>query len=281
MKIGLPFVEPMPYNALRIAAAVIVSWPILKWLANWQPLQRKDWKPLIISSVGFFFFQLFFTYGVQTTTAGNSSLVLGCLPLSVAVINHFHKFDQISKRMIVSIFVSLLGVMIMVAGTGSEISLSGVHAAGAVMLLIAQFAYGYYTVYSRILTTTYSTYQITAYILLISCILFLLISGPSLMAVDWEAIPPIAWVSILYSGLFPLCLGNALWIWGVKILGSARGSLYNNLPPFFAIIFGYLFLNEEFGFIQFIGAAAIFAGLYIARGVKPASAPEQSKSSTA
>jgi len=265
MKIGLLYVDPMPYNAIRMLVALVVGWVVLRRMTSWQPLRREDWKVLLVSSIGFFFFQLFFTAGVQITTAGNASLILGCLPVSVAIINHLHRLERIGKLTMIGILVSLAGVVIMVAGTGKEISLGAGHITGALMLLAAQMSYGYYTVFSRRLIPNYSAYQITAYILLNSTGLFLLISLPSVLATDWQAVPWPGWVSILYSGLFPLCLGNCLWIWGTGILGSTKASLYNNLPPVFAVAIGYLFLGESFGWLQFIGATIIFAGLYIAK----------------
>ena len=266
MKIGLLYVDPMPYNAIRMLVALVVGWVVLRRMTIWQPLRREDWKVLLVSSLGFFFFQLFFTAGVQMTTAGNASLILGCLPVSVAIINHFHRLERISRLTMIGILVSLTGVVIMVMGTGKEINLTGGHIIGALMLLAAQMSYGYYTVFSQRLLHTYSAYQITAYILLNSTGLFMLISLPSVVATDWQSVPWPGWVSIFYSGLFPLCLGNCLWIWGTGILGSTKASLYNNLPPVFAVAIGYLFLGESFGWLQFTGAVIIFAGLYITKG---------------
>ena len=266
MKIGLLYVEPMSYNAVRMLVALGVGWVVLRRMTSWQPLRREDWKLLLVSSLGFFCFQYFFTEGVKMTTAGNASLILGCLPISVAMINHFHKLETISMAAMMGILVSLTGVVIMVTGTGKEISLSDSHVFGALLLLAAQMSYGYYTVFSRQLIPMYSAYQITAYILLYSTGLFLLISLPALLATDWQAVPWQGWTSILYSGLFPLCLGNCLWIWGTGILGSTKASLYNNLPPVFAVTVGCLFLGESFGWLQLVGAVIIFAGLYIAKG---------------
>ncbi len=270
MKIGLLYVDPMPYNAIRMLVALVAGWGVLRSMGSWKPLQREDWKVLLISSLGFFFFQLFFTAGVQMTTAGNASLILSCLPVSVAIINHFHRLERISVMVMVGILVSIAGVVIMVAGAGKKISLSEGYITGTLILLLAQMSYGYCTVFSRLLLHAYSAYQITAYILLISTSLFLVVSLPSVLATDWKAVPWPAWGSILYSGLFPLCLGNCLWIWGTGILGSTKASLYNNLPPVFAVAIGYLFLGESFGWLQFIGAVIIFTGIYIAkrRGVK-------------
>jgi drug/metabolite transporter (DMT)-like permease len=266
MKIGLIHIPPMPYNAVRLFAALAVGWLVLRHMCTWVPLRREDWKTLTIASMGFFAFQLFFTFGVQLTTAGNSSLILACLPVSVAIINHFHRIEGIKAHTIKGILLSLAGVSIMVAGTGIEVSLSGDHILGAALLLFAQMSYGYYTVFSRPLAANYSVYQVTAYILLISTGLFTIVSLPSVLAMEWSTVPWPGWASILYSGIFPLCLANCLWIWGTAKAGSTTASLYNNLAPVFAVAGGYYFLNESFGWLQFAGALVILTGLYVAKG---------------
>jgi len=70
MKIGLIYIPPMPYNTLRLFVALAVALLILQRLYTQVPVRQQDRKTLLISSLGFFFFQLFFTFGLQYTTAG-------------------------------------------------------------------------------------------------------------------------------------------------------------------------------------------------------------------
>ncbi|WP_196591326.1 DMT family transporter [Pectinatus frisingensis] len=266
MKIGLIYIPPMPYSAVRLFAALAVGLLIFPRLCKWVPLRSQDKKTLFIASLGFFFFHLFFTFGLQLTTAGNAALILGCLPVSIAIINHFHRFDSIKPGVIKGIFLSMLGVVLMVAGTGKVVSFSGDHIEGAILVLAAQISYGYFTVFSRPLSATYSVYQITTYVLVISTGLFGVVSLPSILAADWQTIPWTGWASAFYSGIFPLCLANCLWIWGTAKVGSATASLYFNLSPVFTIAAGYLILGETFGWMQFCGAVIIIIGLYLTKG---------------
>lgn len=266
MKVGLVFLPPMAYNALRMLLASAISVAVLFLPGVYRPLDRADWpKLLLVSIVGFFVFQMFFTVGVQHTTAGNASLLLGLLPVSVAIINRVFRIEKISRQVLTGIGVTLCGVLFIVAGSGKEVNLGNTHLVGAAMLLMAQIGYGYYTVFSKPLIAKYSTYQISAGILVLSTILFVLVSLPELARTDWGAVPAAAWLSVLYSGAFAICIGNYLWIWGVGKLGSTRAALYNNLSPVFAIITGCVFLGETFGVLQFAGATAIFYGLYLTR----------------
>lgn len=266
MKIGLIYLPPMPYNAVRMLVALLFSWLILFMSKTYKPFERGDVKLIVlIGAAGFFIFQLAFTFGVQNTTAGNASLVLALVPASVAIINKLFKIEDISLLMIGGIVMSLIGVSLIVVGSGKEISASGNHFFGAFMLLIAQFAYGYYSVFSKPLLSKYSTYQITACMVTVATVLFIMVAIPSLLPIKWNKVPLAAWFSVLYSGIFAICLGNFLWIWAIGKIGSTRTALYNNLSPIFAVATGYFFLAESFGWLQFFGAAIIFSGMYLTR----------------
>ena len=266
MKVGLLYLPPMPYNGVRMLIALLFAWLMLCMSKTYKPFERQDIKPMLwVGGAGFFIFQLAFTFGVQDTTAGNSSLLLALVPASVAIINKIFKIEDISPSMVLGIGISLLGVILIVVGSGKEFSTSDNHLFGAFMMLIAQFAYGYYSVFSKPLLHKYSTYQVTAYMVTIATALFIPIAIPSLMVIEWREIPLIAWFSVLYSGIFAICVGNFLWMWAIGKIGSTRTALYNNLSPIFAVTTGYVFLGEGFGWLQFFGALVIFGGMYLTR----------------
>lgn len=266
MKWSLLHIDPMSFNAIRMVIACLISGGVVYWLKPAQRLERCDWPALFkLGAFGFFLFQVFFTLGVNRTTAGNASLLLGLLPVTVAVINMTTGSEKITRRIVVSIAVTMAGVFLIVIGSGRELSLAGNHLIGAAFLMCAQFAYGYYTVYSRRLIAKYSPFQINACVFAITTVLFVLVSLPSIVATDWSSVASPAWTGAIYSGVFPLSIGNFLWVWGVGIVGSAKASLFNNLSPVFAILIGYLLLGEAFGLTQAVGAGIIYLGLHIGR----------------
>lgn len=265
MKIGLSYIPPMPYNAARMLVALCAGWAALAVSGTYMPFGRKEITKIFLVSAGFFLFQIFLTIGVQKTTAGNTSLILAILPVSVAIINKVCKIEEITKPVLMGIIASLIGVVFIIAGSNKELSLSDTHVIGAIILLAAQASYGYYTVFSKELLAKYSTYQITAYVLFISTLLFCIIALPDMLQMEWSAVPLIGWASVIFSGLFPLCIGNFLWIWGLGKIGSTKAAVYNNLSPVFAVLTGYWLLGESFGALQSIGAIIIFAGLYLTR----------------
>jgi drug/metabolite transporter (DMT)-like permease len=266
MKIGLLSLPPMPYNAARMIIATMVAWTALALSGSYRQFERRDLIALLkVSVFGFFLFQLFFTVGVQKTSSGNSSFMLSLLPVTVVILNRIYKIEAITRPVVAGISLSVTGIVLLILGSGKELSLSGPHLSGILLILVAQAGYGYYTVFTRNLLERYSVYQVTASLITVSTVLFLAVSAPSVAAVSWKTIPAAAWISVAYSGIFALCIGNFLWIWGTGIMGSTRASVFNNLSPVFAVATGYVLLGETFGPVQVAGAAVIFAGLWITR----------------
>lgn len=271
MKLGMADIPVLSYNAARLLIAVIGAWIAVGISKTYHPIDREDYKKLLmVSAVGFFLFQYLFSMGVQLTTAGNSSLLLGLLPVSVALINWVLRLEKISLMMSLGIILSLFGVLLIIMGSGKELSLSSEHLTGALYLLGAQAFYGYYTIFSKDLLNKYSSYLISAWIFTITTTLFFIPACYEMIHLNWSHISTTGWLSTIFSGAFPLCIGNFLWIWGTGKIGSTKASLYNNIAPIFAVASGYVLLNETFGLLQFSGAAVIFFGLYLTRIKKAA-----------
>jgi len=264
MKIGLAYLPPVLYNALRLLLAATIAWPILLSSGTCRPIQQGDAKRILtISLMGFFFFQVLFTAGLPKTTAGNASLVLALTPVYVAVINRIFKNERLALPVVLGIGVALLGVGLIVLGSGKTLSLASGDLVGALLILAGQAGNGYYVVYSKDLMERYSTYQINTWVMTLSALAFTVISLPDLAALQLSEVPLAAWLSIAVSGTFSLCIGNLLWVWALGRISSTKASLYQYLSPIVSIAAGVLFLGETFGLLQIAGASVIFAGLYL------------------
>ena len=266
IKLGLHDLPPQPYNLARMVVGSIVALAALRLSGTWRRPTRADlWALFRISAFGFFAFQIFIIEGLQRTTAGNASFIMCLMPLGVLLFNKYFGLETITRAVVVGIACSISGVTLIVLGTGKEFSLSGTHLLGSLLVLASQAGYAYYTVFSKELQARYSVYQITAGLMVFTTLLLLAVTLPESLAVRWREVPAVAWGSVLFSGILALCVCNFLWIWGTGILGTSRVAIFNNISPIFAVVTAYFLLDETFGFLQTIGAAAVFAGVYITR----------------
>ena len=266
IKLGLEFIPPQPYNVARLVVASIVALIALRLSGSWRPMPRADvWKLLRVSAFGFFVFQLFFTEGIQRTTSGNASFMLCLMPFSVLLLNRAFGLEKIRREVVIGIACSISGIVLIVLGAGRELSLAREHLLGTLLILASQAGYAYYTVFSKELLARYTTYQVTAVLMLMTTALLLAASLPETIGVAWLEVPAAGWISVLFSGILALCVCNFVWIWGTGILGTSRAAIFNNVSPVFAVLTGYLLLGETFGPLQALGAAGVFLGVSITR----------------
>lgn len=274
MKVGLQSLSPIPYNTSRLLVATIICWILVWSLKAYQKVELKDWQPIIVTSLlGFALPQVGITLGVNLTTAGNSSLILSLIPLSVWTINLFLGRETINRTITAGIFISFIGVTLIVLGTGNGFTISKSDLLGILIIFGSQFCCAYYTVFSKPLVDKYSPYQVIAYTMTISTLVFTIISFGSLTNISWTKLPSSAWYSIIYSGIFALAVGNFIWVWAVREIGSTRTAVFSNVTPIFAIATGCIFLHESFRLFQFIGAAIILTGLIMTQRAQKDNTP--------
>lgn len=266
MKMGLLYLSPMLYNALRLVLAAIFSWLVVFYSGTYKPVLRSDRKVIFaVSLLGFCASQVLLLIGLPHTTAGNASIMNALLPFTVVMMNRIFKGETISYSVILGIVVSLSGVICVVLGSGKNLSMDSSHITGAILILLSQLGTAYYTIFSGDLLKRYSANQIIAYVMTLSALVFSLLALPEAISISWQQVPLAAWTSVVFSGLFGLLFGNVAWIWVVGELGSTRASLFQNLVPVCAIFGAWVILGEVLEWLQFIGMVVVFVGLYVAR----------------
>jgi drug/metabolite transporter (DMT)-like permease len=70
---------------------------------------------------------------------------------------------------------------------------------------------------------------------------------------------------MLWSSIFCLVLAYVIWYTGVQRLGATRTSAYSNLTPLAAMAVAWIWLGETVTLPQMLGAAGIFAGVFLTR----------------
>jgi len=262
MKLGMQELHPVPFNALRLSVGLLAAGILLLLTRSWKPVQRADLpRFLLVGVAGFFLFQLCYSFGVNYTSASVAAIILGTLPINVALITRLFRIEHLSRRKVLGIAATFLGVILIALGKHGGIGLAGSYVFGVVLLVISEVGYGTYTVFVKPLTVRYSIYQIIFIIMSISVLLFVAVSLPVFSPSAFIGLKPITWFSAVFSGIFPLAIGNILWSTGVKRIGSTNASVYGNLPPVFGVLAGIIILKEVLSPMQLLGALVILGGV--------------------
>lgn len=261
IKGSLGVVTPNEYTLLRILFGAVFSWIFLFFKRDYISVEKKDIKGILfISIIGFFNFQFLYGIGISMTTAGNTAIIMGSLPILVSIINHFFGIEKINRRSMTAILISFIGIILVIFSPGN-INFSKKSILGGLIVLFSALGYAIYTVFSKELMKKYPPSQITTFAISITALVMLFISG---FRVNIKAINFKLFLSLIYSGVIAMFIANFLWTWAIsKSESSTDVSLYNNLNPVFTLIFAYFFLGEKVTIVAFIGVVAILCGLIL------------------
>lgn len=267
VKGALEAIPPMAFNALRFPLASLTVWAILRARGPLRMPERRDVGTLLALGIaGNGAYQLLFIQGLDRTTAGNTALMLATVPVWAALLSALTREGTLDRWILAGIASTLGGMVLVVAGGPSGITLGGATLPGDLLAAGAAMLWATYTVGSRRLILRYGSVPVTAWTLWSGTVVLVLLGIPALGTVAWREVPPVTgWGAVVFAGVLALGLSYLLWYRGVHRLGSARTAAYSNLVPVVALGGAWALLGEVPSGLQWTGAGIIFGGILLTR----------------
>jgi drug/metabolite transporter (DMT)-like permease len=245
---------PLAYSSLRYGAAGALAAAFVLARERSLRIARRD-VPLLLAAAGVLWLnQLAFVYALDFTTASTTALVLGATPVFAALAALAVGVEPLTRRFAVAATASFLGVALVAAGRGGN--LSG-DLGGVVLALGTAASWAVYSVLLAPLMRRYSPYLVSG--------LVLVLCWPPLLHQDF-ALAPGVWGVFAYAVVGPLVITNILWFTAIGQVGPSRATLFANAQPFIAAVFALALLSERMTVLQVAGALGIGLGILLARG---------------
>lgn len=268
MKTSFDYISPFFMSFLRLTVAFATSFVFLSVRGK---LSIKDIPELfrenLLVIIFFNLFQIFYALGLRILPVGIIGIVFGLLPVTVLMINSATGFEKATLRLVISVSMSLLGVII-ITTAGNATGYDNLPIQGILYVFIAQLSYGLFTINSKKNVQNFDPIAITTVATIPTSIIFFLLSFEEAVNFNFSTLPFQVWMSIFFTGAIAVSFANSLWIWGADQIGSNRASLYSNLNPVVALIGGFFIHNELLNAVQFIGIFIIFIAIILSQ-VKP------------
>jgi drug/metabolite transporter (DMT)-like permease len=253
--------RPIPYSALRYAAASLIFLGITLTRERSLAIQRRD-LPLLGFCIGILYLnQLGFVYSLQFTTATTAALIFGTLPIFTILISTLVGLERLSKRFLGASAVSFAGVALVAAGSGGGISAD---VKGDLLALLGAATWAAYSVAIAPLMGRYSPFRISVVVLSGTTLLLTVTGSGALAEQDWPH-NHYVWLGFAFAVLGPLVLTNVLWFRAIERVGPSRASLFANLQFFLAAVFALVLLSEPLALAQIAGGVAIALGILLSR----------------
>ncbi len=223
------------------------------------------WKLLGIGIVGNLIYQMLFIVGLDLTFSANAAVMLGTIPIWVALLSQLFTDEKLNRNQIIGIALAFIGVTLIIVGGSNSLSFASETFIGDLIALMAAISWAVYTILSKKYLKHYNSTQYSAFMSIIGIITLGAVGLPFLIKVDFSQVSTFAYGGLLYSGLLSVGIAYLIWNHGIIKIGAVRTAMYQNLVPVLGVFFGVLILNEPLTILQYFGSSFVILGLVLTR----------------
>jgi drug/metabolite transporter (DMT)-like permease len=213
--------------------------------------------------------------GLQYISASFGRLVLYLYPTVVLLLSAVIFKQKISKRQLLSLFLSYVGIVIVFRSEAALEGPVGTLALGAGLVFASAVAYAIYLVAGSRVVQKLGSMRFTAYASMAASFFvistFLATHGAAELAVAREV-----YVLTLLLAVFSTVVPLWLLAEGLKRIGANHVSLVACIGPIATIGLAHIFLGEPVTGVQLAGAALVLAGVVII-SLKPPASPRSAR----
>lgn len=192
--------------------------------------------------------------GLQLTTVSHASLMVGTLPMLLALSSALFLHERLKRREWAVLSLSAIGA-VLIALSSSHNGHAASTVRGDLLVLASMIASVVMILTTKRLMAEYDPLQVTA---------AMIIMGTALLLAWVEVTEPVrfhfsakAWMAVVAQGVLATTMAYVLWNWGLARVPASRAAVFLNMEPLMGAILGLTFLHESLGRLAILGGAMI------------------------
>lgn len=266
VKGAIAVLDPLLFNAMRMAVATVALPLLALALGTSLRVPRRDLgKLFILGLMSNTAYQLFFIFGLERTTASNTSLMLSTSPVQVALFGALLGLERVGRLGWLGVFSAFTGIALLIVGKGETLAFGGASLLGDFLVLCGCATWALYTLASRPFIHRYGALRTTVLTVALGVWPLILLGVPRAIQQDWSQTGWETLGVVVFSGLFAIAIAYIIWNLGVRHLGPTRTAVYVTLPPVVTALIEWLWMGQRFGGLQWLGAVLTLAGVVLTR----------------
>jgi len=239
----------------RFLFAIVVLLPLL--VTHRPQLNRREWGVLLLASfLGVPLQFLIQFYALSITTVSHASLMVGTMPVILAVGAAFFAHERMDRVGWVALAGSTCGAALIALGGGKH-GAGGATLTGDLLVVVSLLISLFWILLNKQLMERHSHIVVTAYGLALG----------TLMLAVWVPLrygmPPVAgvslkaWLALAASGVLCTATTTLLWNWGMTQVPASQAGVLLNMEPLIGSLLGVFVLGERLGPSAWVGGGMI------------------------
>lgn len=263
--VGMDYIGPFTFQAVRCGLAVICLLPMIliydrfqkdgkTFFSRWA--DPKLWKAGILCGIPLFLACNLQQLGIVDTDAGKSAFLTAMYIVAVPIIGIFRK-EKPSKMIPVSVVLAVVGLYCLSCVGVTQISRSDLFLIGCALAFAVQITF--VDMFAGSVDPLRLNLIQALVCTLLSAIIMVLTEKPNLKTIA------ACWLPLGYAGVLSMGVAYSLQIFGQKDLKPSVASLIMSLESVFAVLCGWLILQERLSFWEGIGCILVFAAVILSQ----------------
>lgn len=244
------------------AMSVLVIFKVIKVDYKNKPI-REILIACIAQPVIYFIFE---TYAIKYTSSSYAGLFIALIPIAVSILGIYALKEMPGKLQWFFIFMSVSGVVYIILNDSVTVSGNSM-VLGTVFLFVAIVSASVFSIYSRKISSYFTSFEITYFMMGMAASVFNVIA----LVIDiyngqvtsyFEPLLNIdVLISVLYLGILSSVVAYYLTNYSLSKMAASKFTVFTNLATIVSIVAGVVFLHETFRFYHVIGSVLILAGI--------------------
>jgi len=243
----------------RFGFAVLALLPLL--LTHKPGLNRREWGVLLLASfLGVPLQFLIQFYGLSLTTVSHASLMVGTMPVILAVGAAVFAHERLDRVGWVALAGSTVGAcLIALSGHEGTAGDGGPTVKGDLMVVLSLLIALGWILMNKQLMGRHSAVVVTAYGTAVGWLMLVpivpaLFGWPPVTGVSWKA-----WAALAASSVLCTATTTLLWNWGMTQVPASEAGILLNMEPLVGSVLGVVVLKESLGPAAWVGGGLIVA----------------------
>ncbi|MFD1067121.1 DMT family transporter [Oceanobacillus locisalsi] len=243
---------------LLFAVLLLLPFILFHYKHEIKRISTKNWWLSILAGTFLALYFILWFESLHYTSIASSVVLISLQPLLAFIGTYFLFGERFSSAAIISIFIVLLGGLIIGSG---DFQLSGNALFGDMLALLGAIAVTIYFLSGQHVRKKVSLITYTFIVYGISAILLTLFN--IIRQENFFSYPADHWWIFIALAIIPTFLGHSLFNWSLKWLSTSTISMAVVFEPIGASILAFLILNEAPTWSQFLGGTIIVFGLFL------------------
>ena len=228
-------------------------------------LDMKTTSILFLQSItGVFLFRVLLFFGLKFTSAIESGLITSASPAMVGILAYFILKEKLSLNRVIGIICVVVGILIVNIYNSFNIPSNTLNSLkGNVLIFIAIICEALFSVLSKKTIIPIPSLYRTTIITIFSTLCFIPFSIYDILHFDFSHLNSIAYLSLLYYGIFVSVISYILWFKGISKVPASNAAVFTGIMSVSSIGLSSIILNEKILPVHVLSLLLIILGIYI------------------